>query len=165
MDRSLLDAAIEEYGIPPWPYEAAFDRVIVYSLPEAKATRDTFIEGGIIYKVEAKKEDDKRQSPRAVLVSAGLGAMDVLRSHFMGLGHVLWVARLSPWRHEVEMGKDGKPVSFMFLRVGDIVGSETLQAWIRAGRVRVTVDQQGVHHYEAEDGALVPRFDPPSYVA
>lgn len=161
---NFLDAAIDKYNIPPWPYEAMYDRVIVYILPEEKATRDTFIKGGVITKPESTRDYEKATSPRAVIVSAGLQARDVLRSHFMDVGHVVWVARFSPWRHQVDVGQDGKPVEFMFLRVGDIVGSETTLKLIRDGRVRVQMDKDGVHRFVGDDD-VIPRFDPPSYVA
>lgn len=165
MGNPILDAAIAEYGIPKWPYEAAFDRIIVFTLPEAKATRDTYIEGGLVHMPETRKEHDKNTSPRGVIVSAGLGARDVLKSHGMGLGHVVWVARLSPWRHQVDRDKEGRDIDFLFLRVGDIVGSETLQRQILKGLVTVEEDKQGYHHYVQLGGEAIPRFDPPSYVA
>lgn len=165
MAKSLLDEAVERYAIPRWPYQAAFDRVIVFSVPEERATRETYVEGGLIAKPRNVDEYEKVSSPRGVLVSAGVGAHDVLRSHFMGLGHMLWVARLAPWRHEVERDKNGLPIEFLFLRVGDIVGSENLKQWLAEGRVSIRADADGVHHYHTEEDGLRPRFDPPSYVA
>lgn len=164
MANPLLEAAIAEFKIPKWPYEAAFDRIVVWSLPEAKSTRDTYIEGGKVVMPETRKEYDQNMTPRGVIVSAGLGARDVLFSHGMGLGHVVWVARLSPWRHEVDRDKDGKTVDFLFLRVGDIVGSETLQRHIAKGLITVEAGADGVHKFKMLD-SVVPRFDPPSYVA
>lgn len=165
MANPLLDKAIEQYKIPRWPYQAAYDRIIVFSLPEDKATRDTYIEGGMIAKPDSRKDYEKNTTPRGVIVSAGLGAMDVLKSHAMGLGHVVWVARLSPWRHEVDTDKDGRPIEFLFLRVGDIVGSEDLLRQIGHGLVSVEADSGGNHHYVLMGGEAEPRFDPPSYVA
>ena len=164
MSNPLLEEAIEQFHIPPWPYEAVFDRVIVFSVPERKATRNTYAEDGAILMPTSRKDKEENESPRAVLVSAGLGARDVLRSHGMGLGHVVWIARLSPWRHEVDRDKGGKPIQFMFLRVGDIVGSETLLDALRSGSATVDLAEDGAHRYRLH-GAAVPRFDPPSYVA
>lgn len=157
--------AIKDHSIPKWPYEAAYDRIIVFSLPEAKAQRSTYIEGGMIEMTETRKAYEENVSPRGVIVSAGLGARDVLKSHGIGLGHVVWVARLSPWRHEVDRTAEGKDISFLFLRVGDVVGSETLMRQINKGLVTVECDDQGNHHYVIMGGDAVPRFDPPSYVA
>jgi len=163
MANPLLDAAIKEFKIPKWPYEAAYDRIVVFSIPEDKAARETFVAGGTIVKPETVRDREENETPRGVIVSAGLGARDVLRSHGMGLGHVVWVARLSPWRHVVERTADGE-VTFLFLRAGDIVGSETLQKFVKAGKAKVTTDAEGRHVYEYE-GDTAPRFDPPDYVA
>lgn len=164
MGNALLEARIKEFGIPDWPYEACFDRVIVWSLPEAKATRDTYVPGGKILMTDERKAATKNESPRAVIVSAGLAARDYLKSHGMGLGHIIWVARLSPWRHQTEVSEKGKDVDFMFLRAGDCCGSEDTKRWMAEGRVQVTVDSEGHHHYVFDD-EVAPRFDPPSYVA
>lgn len=165
MANPLLDAAIKEYAIPKWPYEAAYDRIVVFSLPEDKAKRDTYIEGGKIVMTESRKTYEQNVTPRGVIVSAGLGARDVLKSHGMGLGHVVWVARLSPWRHQVDRTSDGHDIEFLFLRVGDVVGSETLMRQINRGLVTIEPDDQGTHHMVFMSGGQEPRFDPPSYVA
>lgn len=162
--RSLLDEAIEKYKIPAWPYEAAFDRMVVFSVPEDAASRETFTAGGLIVKTERQKSAEENETPRGIIVSAGLEARDYLRGHGVGLGHMIWVARLSPWRHEVDKDSEGKPIEFLFLRAGDLVGSEDLQRFIKEGRVRVEAGEDGKHRYVFDDDTL-PRFDPPSYVA
>ncbi len=162
--ESLLEEAVRLHAIPQWPYEASYDRVIVFSVPEDKASRETFSATSTLYRPDTHISREGQETPRGILVSAGLGARDVLRSHAMGLGHMVWVARLSPWRHEVDRDVNGKVISFLFLRVGDIVGSEHVLQWTREGKVSVEVDGTGQHRYRHKDGATVPRFDPPSYV-
>lgn len=162
MANELLEKAIEKHKIPPWPYEASYDRIIVFSLPEEKGTRETYVPGGKILMTEERQAATKNETPRAVIVSAGLGALDVLRSHGLGLGSVVWVARLSPWRHQVDRTVDGKDIEFMFLRVGDVVGSETLLDYRKKGLVDIVMDAEGHHRY-VFDGTVQPRFDPPSY--
>ena len=161
---SLLDAAIKTHAIPMWPYEASYDRVVVFSVPEDKAARETAIKGGVIIKPQGTQDREWRETPRGILVSAGLGARDVLRGHGMGLGHMIWVARLSPWRHVVERTTAGD-IEFLFLRVGDVVGSETLQKQIADGLVTVEMQKDGAHRYRFKSEDSAPRFDPPSYVA
>lgn len=163
MSDNLLDAAIREYKIPPCPYEAVYDRIVVFSVPEDKASRDTFTAGGLITKPDSTKDKEEAESPRGILVSAGLGARDVLVGHGIGLGHMLWVARLAPWRHVVDRTEKG-PVEFLFMRVGDIVGSETLLGYIKDGSVKIDVGTNEEHQYRYLNGDLAPRFDPPSYV-
>jgi hypothetical protein len=163
--KSLLDDAIAKHKIPKWPYEAGFDRIIVFQVPEDKASRESYTPGGLIVKTEAHTAAEEAETPRGIVVSAGLAAQDVMRSHGIGLGHMLWVARHSPWRHEVDRDSDGKVIQFLFLRVGDIVGSENLKAMIAAGDVLVEVQPDGKHVYHFKNEAARPRFDPPSYVA
>lgn len=164
-EPSLLDQAIKAYNIPKWPYEAGFDRIVVFQVPEDKAARETFSKGGIVIKTEQRSAAEEAETPRGVIVSAGLQALDYLRGHGIGLGHMLWVARHSPWRHEVDRDANGKVIQFLFLRAGDIVGSETLMDQIEKGDVSVEVQPDGKHVYHFKNEAARPRFDPPSYVA
>lgn len=165
MKQTLLDAMIKEHGIPKCPFEASLDRIVVYSVPEDKASRDTYVPGGLLVKPESKKAQEENETPRGIIVSAGLLAQDYLRGHGMGLGHMVWVARLSPWRYEFDRTSDGKVIEMLFLRAGDIVGSETLLGQVRAGKVTVELQPDGRHWYKYNDDAARPRFDPPSYVA
>lgn len=161
--NKLLEQAIKQYSIPPWPYEASYDRVIVFSVPEDKAARKTFIEGGVVEKIDARNVYEQEETPRGIVVSAGLKAKDVMFSHGMGLGHMVWVARLSPWRHQVDRDANGKDIEFLFLRVGDIVGSETLKEFLRKGHVTEDMTEEGQHKFVC-NGVAIPRFDPPSWV-
>lgn len=164
MASSLLDRAIKEHKIPAWPYQAAFDRVVVFSVPEDKASRETYAKGGAIIKPVEAHDNDMNQTPRGIICAAGLSAMDYLYSHGMGVGEMAWVARLSPWRHEVERTEKDGVIEFLFLRAGDLVGSEDLLASMRAGRVTIERGEDGRHYYKYAKGVPRPRFDPPSYV-
>lgn len=160
----LLDDAIARYKIPPWPYQAAYDRIVVFSVPEDAASRETYVPGGLLVKPENRRVHDQAVTPRGIIVSAGLGARDVLYAHGIGLGHMVWVARLSPWRHEVDRDAEGRTIEFLFLRVGDIVGSETSLEQLREREVVVTRDKFGNHLLAWGSDNARPRFDPPSYV-
>jgi hypothetical protein len=158
---TLLSEQIRKYKLPMWPYQPAYDRIVVYMLPEDMATRDTYAKGGVVVKPDAVKSQQKTVTPRGIIVAAGLGAMDHLRSNCIDLGHIVWVARFSPWRHVVERTTEGD-IEFMFLRSGDIVGSETLLDLIREGKVDAVVGEDGRHQYKTEE-QVVPRFDPPGF--
>lgn len=157
---TLLQKRIEQYKLPRWPYQPAYDRIVVYILPEDAAARESFAKGGLILKPEKVRARDKSVSPRAVLLAAGLGAMDHLRSQLIDLGHIIWVARFSPWRHVVDVDADGKDVELMFLRSADVVGSEDVEALLAEKKATVIVGADGRHQYKADD-SIVPRFDPP----
>lgn len=160
---SLLDDRIKEYDIPPLPYEPFGDRIVVYMIPEAKTKRDTYIEGGRIHMPEVVKSNEERASARGILIGAGLRAMDSLRGYGIELGMLLWVSRLSPWRHVVDRTEKGE-VEMMFLSVGDIVGCEDVLKARQGGKVSVQVGDDGLHRFVLSEGTL-PRFDPPSYNA
>ena len=160
--KSLLQKRIEEFKLPECPYEPAFDRVVVCILPEKKASRDTYVDGGLIQKPQAIKTREENESPRGVLIAAGLGAMDELRGFGIDLGHLVWIARFSPWRHVVDRKAEGD-IELMFLRAGDIVGSEDVRGLVREGKLKVKVGDDGRHQYTMHDSAI-PRFDPKTFV-
>lgn len=160
---TLLEKRLKDYGISPCPYQPAFDRIVVYKLADEMSARDTYSKDGVIVKPDAVKARDKETAPRGVLIAAGVGAMDYLRSNAIELGHVVWVVRLSPWQHTVERDAEGREVGLMFLRAGDIVGSEDVLDMIRKKKVRVKVGDDGQHQYSVDD-ELIPRFDPPDFI-
>lgn len=157
---SLLDDRIKEFNLPPCPYQPAFDRFVLVTIPEPQAARDTFVEGGLLVTPESVRDRQKKASPRGVIVAAGLTAMDQLRGHGIGLGSIVWVARFSPWRHEVEKTKDGFSIEMMFLRASDVVGCEDTLKQLHDGELKIVYGEDGKHRYEASAGAI-PRFDPP----
>ncbi len=156
----LLSQRLKTIGVPPCPYQPAFDRICVYQYPEEMARRETFAEGGVVLKPENVRARDEKVSPRGLLVAAGIEAMDYLRSNCIALGHIVWTARFSPWAHVIERRETGD-VTMMFMRAGDIVGSEDVLRLIREGKVAIEVGPDGKHVYKVLDEA-VPRFDLPN---
>jgi hypothetical protein len=158
---TLLERRIRDLSIPKWPAQPVFDRILVYKIPEDAASRETFIPGGKLLKPDTIKDKEKRHSPRGILCAAGLTAMDHLRSHGIGLGHIVWLARFSEWRHVVDRNEHGD-IEFWFLRSGDIVHSEDLLVNMEKRKVSVAVGKDGKHHLSMDDSEI-PRFDPPTY--
>jgi hypothetical protein len=159
--ESLLEQRCRQYALPAWPYQPAYDRIVVYMLPEDMALRETFASDGAILKPNQTRDYQKRTSPRAIIVAAGIQAMDHLRANMIDLGHRVWVARLSPWRHVVDR-KIGGEVEFMFLRSSEIVGSEDTLQMMFDGKIDIVVGEDGQHHYRCDD-QHIPRFDPPDF--
>ena len=122
----LLQKRIEEFDIPPWPGQALFERVVVFYVSDASASSETFIPDGKIVKVASTRDRDESRSPRGVIVSAGLRALEILSDHGMEVGELVWLAPHLPYRFEVGRTKEGLPIEFMFCNVGDIVLSEDL---------------------------------------
>jgi co-chaperonin GroES (HSP10) len=126
---SLLEERVKKYEIPEVLYQPVFDRVLVYQIPTVES--DTFA-GSCLVKPEATKKREKNQSPRGVLVAAGQKAMDIMADHGIQLGDVVWFARMTMWRHEV----DATLKEFAVIRAGEICGSEDLTARVESGEVK-----------------------------
>ena len=157
---SLLEKRIAEFDIPAWPGQALFERVFVYRLPDQGADSETYIPGGAIVKAEMVHENQKARSPRGVIVSAGLGALDVMAAHGMQVGELVWI---SPHvAHRFDLGKDssGHSIEFYFMNVGDIISSEDVLTRLSEEDLRVTCIE-GEHRFYDASGTI-ERNDPSS---
>ena len=153
----LLLKRMQELEIPAWPGQALFERVIVYLVPDEAASADKFIPDGMIYKVDQRKETDKARSPRGVIVSAGLAALDILVSNGMQIGEMVWLSPYVQYRFEVGKRENGSPIEFMFLNVGDVVLSEDILQRVVDGELNL--QHNGKQH--VYNG--VPRTEPAHY--
>jgi hypothetical protein len=150
LERGICDAAFK--------YQAAFDRILVSQYDE-EAQRDTYLEGGKIIKTSVAKQRDTMQAPRGVIISAGLRALDNLRSNGIDLGHQITFVRVAPYRITVDWIA-GVEMSLLVLRDGDVIASlDTMEA-LRVGKASVqskdVADQNGnvitQHFYVDGDG-------------
>jgi hypothetical protein len=102
--------------------QAVFDRVLVWQVPEPWYGGETF-EGTNLVKAVSTKTRHEQDTPRGIIVSAGLNALDVLRSQGMDVGHVVHFCVNSLYRRPLD---DHDTKHMALLRVGDIVDSEDL---------------------------------------
>ena len=152
----LLKKRIKEYKIPPCPGQATFDNVLIFMLPDENVCREKFGKDSSIYKPETKDSADKDRCPRGVIVSAGLGAMDMLCSHGIEVGDIVWFAPHVPTRFEMGV-VDGKPVYFFFFYAGDIKTSEDVPQRLVDGTLKIEFIN-GKHVYNR-----IERIDPKIY--
>lgn len=144
---SLLDARRIEFSLPDCVFQCrpVYDRIYVAQCEErsdGKYQRD-----GLIFKPETAKARDLYTVPRGILVSAGLMAMDALRSNGIELGHFVRFAKLGLFRYVVDKIA-GQDVEILILTAGDITGSEDLEKNIRSGRMEIMFDRdQAKHHF------------------
>lgn len=119
-----LDLERRKYGIPDsvFSVEAVYDRIFIYQLPRVFGD---LIEGTSLVKPESVRKREEESTPRGVIVSAGLKALDNLRSNGMDLGHVVNFIRLSPWKLTLQE-ICGMEINVLILRDGDIIASEEL---------------------------------------
>ncbi len=121
----LLDERRFEYGIPNGAFEhfPLFDKVYIWQLTLTE--RRTYSDGGAIVKPDAVIASDRNTAPRGIIVSAGLQALDSLRSTGVDIGHIVRFKKFSPFIQPV--GEiNGVPLTVMVIRDGDIVSSEDL---------------------------------------
>jgi len=145
----LLDERRLRYGIPDEAFEeqAIFDRIFVWGIEEKHEAGETFA-GTSIIKPETSEKRILHESTRGVLFSAGLKALDILRSNGIGLGHIVGVVRLHPWHKSVGVFAGGHEMHKLVLRVGDLVGSEDLGQLYNEGKVKTKYDvTQGKHTF------------------
>ena len=151
----LLEKRRWEHGIPngAFKHQAAYDRVLVQQIIGEQEAKGTY-GGGLIHMTDRAKAREKDSYPRGVIVSAGLQALDVLRSNGMDIGHVVTFVRLAPWRMRVETVA-GIEYHLMVLRAGDIIASEDLAHQLSTGERAVLQlkDKARVEHVYTVSGA------------
>jgi len=128
----------------------AFDRILVWQI--AAHQKETFDPQGTIIMPDMVRDQEKMVTPRGVIVSAGLLALDHLRSNCIDVGHTVYFVQNAPWRICV----DGHPYYVMVLRDGDLIGSEDTQEAVRKGNLKVTYNKDtGQHVYADPDGNIL----------
>lgn len=154
----LLDERRFEYAIPNGAFESfpAFDKVYVHQITTKE--RRTYSEGGSIVMPDAVVSVDRNRAPRGIIVSAGLAALDSLRSSGIDLGHIIRFKKMAPFIQPVAEIQ-GHELTVMVIRDGDIVSSEDLAADYHARRIAIrNVSEKGSydHRFERtlEDGTL-----------
>jgi hypothetical protein len=120
MMTEFLKSRIEKYSIPPWPGQALYHRVFIWNVPDEFAAADRS-EGGIIY-TDERHELEKSRCPRGVIVSAGQGALEVMASHGMQLGDMVYFSPHNLYRLQVNR-KGGE---FRFMDIGEVVSDVDL---------------------------------------
>lgn len=151
----LLDERRFEYGIPNGCFKQfpVFDKVYVWQIPTEE--RHTYSDGGTIIKPDAVISHDRNTAPRGIIVSAGLQALDSLRSTGIDLGHIIRFKKFSPFIQPIDE-VDGRPLNVMVIRDGDIVASEDLAKAYHdrlVSIINVAEDTHGYDHRFAREGA------------
>lgn len=128
--------------------QAVFDRVLVWQVPESWYGGETYQGTNLVKAVSTKRRHDQ-DTPRGIIISAGLNALDVLRSQGMDVGHVVHFCVNSLYRRPLD---DHDEKHLALLRVGDIVDSEDLADALDKGECRIIIEN-GEHRIVGSDGA------------
>jgi len=165
----LLDERRLEYLVPDVAFKVqpCFDRVFVAQALHHSEEGEHFVEGGLIVKPQTSQSRSARELPRGLLVSAGIIALDALRSHGIDLGHMVSFTNQMPW--QLPLGRVGDAensmeFSLLQMRAGDISGSEETRKLMLAGRLQVVAHarEDGVveHRYELDGKPLGNPIEP-----
>lgn len=132
---ALLDERRLEYGITDGAFsrQAVFDRVFIWQIPMQKG--DKFEADSLIHMPESVQQREKSRAPQGIIVSAGLKALDQLRSHGVDLGHKVLFCHAAPYhiRYDSVLGLEQH---LIILLAGDIIGSEDLASNLKNRDVR-----------------------------
>lgn len=131
---------------------AVYDRIYVYQADPVHVQQQRYGDTGIIAPQETV-DREVREAPRGILISAGVRALDYLRSHGIALGHMVYMGDPSPLGHTVDYVHH-KLEQVMILTAGDLTGSEDLSRAMRSGHCKIVCDDEGNH-------TLVNRSDEP----
>lgn len=156
---ALVDKKRWQYGIPDMCFFAAtavYNKIYVAQIPEMGEESDNY-SGTSIVKPEVVKKRDLVEAPRGVIVSAGLQALDEMRSNGIDLGHTVGFTRQAPYRRKCGVIA-GQPILLVQLLSGDITDSEDLGEMLRQRRCRVIAkpNDEGVaiHYFIDENGKM-----------
>lgn len=131
----LLDERRLEYGITDGAFtrQAAFARVFLWQIPMQKG--DKYEADSLIHMAESTQQREKNKAPYGIIISAGLLALDSLRSNGIDLGHKVLFAHTAPYhiRYDVIAGQE---MHLVILNAGDIIGSEDLASNLKSRQVR-----------------------------
>lgn len=144
-ERRLKYGIVDEY----FKIQAAFKRVYVRQIPDWDGP--TFGPESQIIRTENEQERNRQSTPRGVIVSAGLEALDILRSNGMDVGDIVWVVQLAIFRLPV-LVIDGKPEVALVLQVGDVVGAEDTMQRVNAEKLVLNYDEAALQHYYERRG-------------
>lgn len=142
----LLDKRRLENSIPDsaFRYQPLFDRIFVWQIPD---DHGLLSKDSLLVLPETTRQADMYSTPRGILVSAGLGALDVLYSHGVDLGHIVHFQRIAPFKRRIGRYA-GTEMQVLVLQAGDLASSEDLAERLRSGELRVTASDtdDGVQH-------------------
>lgn len=144
----LLDARRIEYAIPDelFAEQACFDRIFAFQV--RLHNRDKAGDESKIILTQQGMQRELESAPYGIILSAGLPALDELRSNGIDVGHIVGFIREAPWRKPMAI-IDGVEFYALLLRVGDITGSVDLATAIKNGECKVEMRE-----YTSDDGTI-----------
>lgn len=126
LECGIIDAAFEKV--------AQFDRLYIFQHDAQQGGE--YIDGGKIVMPDTFKEQRQEQSPRGVIVSAGIHALDTMRSHGWALGDYVELVKSVLWKLPIGR-KNLREVRLLCCRIGDVAGNEDVRERYRTGEIKL----------------------------
>jgi hypothetical protein len=163
LDPRLDDVRLK-YGIPDGAFaqQPLYERVFVYQVDRVAGEK---FENSLLFRPDVTKARDREEAPMGILIAAGLGALDVMASHGLELGDIVYFMKLAPLRIQCDT-VGGHPRYILALKVGDLAAGVDLQQRLRSGELRIapqTSSEDGsqvIRHTLVADGKSVKPVDP-----
>lgn len=158
----LVDSRRKQYMLINefFEYQAVYDRVYVQQVSRYEGDK---IGDGLIVMADSTKQREREISCLGIIVSAGLKALDELRSNGMDVGHMVNFVRNAPFRVPVATIA-GKDFYLVCIEAGSIMGSCDLASGMRDRTVRtkkIKLDDGSYQHVHCDaDGNLWQPQDP-----
>lgn len=132
--NDLLDERRLQIGLPDQCFlqKAVYNRLLIWQMDPLEFAGGTAGTSGL-YVPEKTMDRESKQAPRALIVSAGVDALDILRCHGMDVGHIVTMIREAPFGIRVAIIA-GEHFSLTILDAGDICASEDLGVEMLSGR-------------------------------
>lgn len=149
----LLEARRLKYVIPneAFKMQAAYDRILLWQIP---IIDDEDAHDSLLVLPDTAKRRDLESAPRGVIVSAGLKALDNIRSNGMDLGHIVNIICQAPFRLEITRIFQ-KSFYLIILRDGDLIASEDLRKALLKDVCKIEYDKNSNQHLlRDKDGQL-----------
>jgi hypothetical protein len=142
--EKCLEAARQTYGIPDSAFEQQAVFNSVYVLQVAMQEGETYKDSQIIL-AETTRDRELRKAPIGIIVSAGLKALDLMRSHGIDLGHKITFVHSAPYFIRFD-NIGGVDQHLVVLDVRNIRSSYNLAADLKARRqnIKAVPDENGV---------------------
>lgn len=152
-ERRLRYGMVDDY----FNQTVAFDKVYLYqdmSIDRWRTAGDTSI---IV--PETVQAGEAREAPRAIIIGAGLQALDALHGNGMELGDFVSFNRGIVSQIKVAW-LNGEPLWCIVTYVGDICGNEDLTNRLRTGELKLERDADGKHFYSRQTGEALKAVEP-----
>lgn len=132
LEKQRLELPIPDQA---FQYAAGFSRVLLWPVEEYSLKKT---DSNLVLP-QAYADGRRARSPRGVLISAGLDALDSMWHHGYELGDIVWCLRFNPNRIEVQI--ETKTIEIRILDIGDIVVNESLAERLKAKEVEYECDE------------------------